>query len=458
MCGVKEILQACRAAVPLCKGKVVLYVAAALVCGVAAGCSQPDAQGLYEQGRKYRAEGRHCEAMQCFIEATQVRNGRKIQWNGKKLRWNGRNIRWNGAKEEDEALQGRIYSNIANMCRQAGEHELAYEVYGLSQACFAAAHDNTAVAYALNNRAWECAQTDERELVRVLTDSALLMCSDSMVLRRTCEPKAALYMELGEYDSVLYFTEQMTALGDTSAYPLILRAQALAHTGRPAEAVELARKVKERTENLFYLDNACAVLIQCLPDLSQEEWKRLSEERTTIQLAIEERHGELAQAVLLYRQQKGQKGNGHVVLWAGVLAALLVCAGLVLLFVRTRSIHREQAADVSQREQELERACEALRNCADLRKELPWNDDQQMKAVCDTRLMNIVAKLQERGLTAREIRICIPVLIGLSYSQTADLLCRAESGIGKDKYTIATKLGVSVKGLQQELKEIAIHR
>ena len=47
------------------------------------------------------------------------------------------------------------------------------------------------------------------------------------------------------------------------------------------------------------------------------------------------------------------------------------------------------------------------------------------------------------------------VLIGLSYAQMADVLIRAESGIGKDKYPIATRLGVSVKDLQATLITIA---
>ena len=45
-------------------------------------------------------------------------------------------------------------------------------------------------------------------------------------------------------------------------------------------------------------------------------------------------------------------------------------------------------------------------------------------------------------------------MIGLSYSQIADILCRAESGIGKDKYLIAKHLGVSVRELQNKLREI----
>ena len=49
----------------------------------------------------------------------------------------------------------------------------------------------------------------------------------------------------------------------------------------------------------------------------------------------------------------------------------------------------------------------------------------------------------------------IHLIIGLSYAQMAEVLFRAESGIGKDKYMIAKRLGVSVKDLQTTLIKIA---
>ena len=69
--------------------------------------------------------------------------------------------------------------------------------------------------------------------------------------------------------------------------------------------------------------------------------------------------------------------------------------------------------------------------------------------------MGIADKLDRRGLTEREIRICVLVLIGLSYTEIAAVLYRAESGIGKDKYLIAKRLGVRTKDLQHTLREIA---
>jgi DNA-binding CsgD family transcriptional regulator len=96
-----------------------------------------------------------------------------------------------------------------------------------------------------------------------------------------------------------------------------------------------------------------------------------------------------------------------------------------------------------------------LRQNANLSEELALNDYRQFCTICNARLMGIADKLDRRGLTEREIRICVLVLIGLSYTEIAAVLYRAESGIGKDKYLIAKRLGVRTKDLQHTLREIA---
>ena len=62
------------------------------------------AMALYQNGKALREEGKQVEAMQAFIEATH-------------------------SGTDDEALLGRIRSNMANMCRQANDHETAFEIY-----------------------------------------------------------------------------------------------------------------------------------------------------------------------------------------------------------------------------------------------------------------------------------------------------------------------------------------
>ena len=103
----------------------------------------------------------------------------------------------------------------------------------------------------------------------------------------------------------------------------------------------------------------------------------------------------------------------------------------------------------------LEQQCRALQKSPDLREELHWRDYTQFSTTCNHRLLGIVDKLEKRGLSEREIRLSVLVLIGLTYARMAEILIRAENGIGKDKYMVAKHLGVRVKDLQTALRRIA---
>ena len=91
----------------------------------------------------------------------------------------------------------------------------------------------------------------------------------------------------------------------------------------------------------------------------------------------------------------------------------------------------------------------------DLKNELHWDNYSEFCAICNERLFGLADKLQKRELSERDIRICVLVLLGLSYAQMADILYRAQNGIGKDKYLIAKKLGVTAKDLQTTLVSMA---
>ena len=125
-------------------------------------------------------------------------------------------------------------------------------------------------------------------------------------------------------------------------------------------------------------------------------------------------------------------------------AILLLLAFAAWLYLRSR--RREKALDAQ---------CRLLRQSPDIRSELQWNDYRQFSALCNKLLSGIVSKLEQRGLPERDIRICVLVLIGFSYAEMAQILFRAENGIGKDKYLIAKRLGVSAKQLQETLRSIA---
>lgn len=391
-----------------------------LACTLTACTPSPadqQAQIAYEQGKALRQQGKPVEAMNAFLHALRV----------------GSN---------NHALLGRVYSNMANMCRQAEQHDLAYEVYTRSAEHFALADNPLAYAYALNNMAWEQAVSGHKDTAMTLVDAALSACDSVAVLHKVAETQAAACLYACEYDSALRYA---AGIHDT-LYRAILCAQAYTFLGLCDSAILYAQQVTGNTTNPRYLDDAYYILVHCDSAVALTDILSLTSSRADVQRELQQQKADLAQAIyiMLHEPDTVHRPIYHVLLWVGVLLSIGGCWFLL-------SRHRKQCKTP------LRQTCHALRRSADLRNELQWDNYPQWCAVCDERLAGIVTKLQQRGLSEREIRICVLVLIGLSYSEMAAILYRAESGIGKDKYTIAKKLNTDVKGLQETLLNIAEH-
>ena len=212
----------------------VLYI----LCLVAAGCSShadQNALSLYQQGRALREEGCQEEAMQAFIEATH-------------------------SGTDDEALLGRVYSNMANMCRQANDHETAFEVYALSAEHFQKAGDTLAFAYALNNMAWEQAALGHKDSALALIEKAVRVCPREPLLEKVRETQAAACLFAKEYDSVLVYTTP-----PANEYLLTLRAQAFSYLQMDDSATYYALLLLPQTTNLFALDDLYYILTHNYP-------------------------------------------------------------------------------------------------------------------------------------------------------------------------------------------------
>lgn len=382
-------------------------------------CTSPTAESYYLRGRELREKNQPVEAMQAFIAATRVRS-------------------------QEYTFRARSYSNMATMCRIAERHDLAYALYEQSLRQFALAHDTLAQAYALNNMAWEQAVQSHKTEAFLLIDSALSICPDTAVQQKVLESRAAACLYAAEYDSVIYYIRQSPT---RSVYFDILLAQTYAFLEQNDSAVHYARLVCAQTTNPRYLDDALYVLAHCNAEAEADDIRALAETRTDVQRSLERNSPEWMQAVQLAEASLLPENAPMRPEILAVLIAvpILLAVALTLLFfwLRYRRLNT------------LENQCRLLRQCPNLREELRWNDYPQFSAICNERLGGIVLKLERRELSEREIRICVLVLIGLSYAQMAEVLYRAESGIGKDKYLIAKHLGVSVKDLQTTLFSIA---
>lgn len=376
------------------------------------------AESYYQQGRQYREAGEPVAAMNAFIAATRVHSN-------------------------EYTFKARSFSNMATMCRIGERHELAYALYEQSLYQFELAQDTPAQAYALNNMAWEQAVLAHKEEALRLVDKALSVCSDTAVQNKVLESQAAACLYAEEYDSVLYYAQQSPS---ESVYMQMLMAQAYTFIGNNDSALFYAKQVVTQTSNPRYLDDVYYILTFCDSTAQADEVRALAATRTDIQRDLERNNPEWIEAMLLAEnalKAPEPTSSKTFVLLVAVLLVLLAIVSFVFIRLRKRK------AD------SLEQECRILRRCTDLRKELNWNNYQQFRLICNLRLSGIVDKLERRGLSEREIRICVLVLIGLSYAQMAEVLIRAENGIGKDKYLVAKHLGVSVKDLQDTLRHIA---
>ena len=384
-----------------------------------ASCSGPDAETYYRQGRELREAGDAVAAMKAFISATRV-------------------------ESQEYNYKGRSYSNMATMCRIGERHELAYSLYERSAAQFMQVQDTLAYAFALNNMAWEQAVTSHKEEAKVLTDSAAHICPDEWLLVKITETKAAAYLYAEEYDSVLIYTQQVPV---KSEYFDILRAQAYTFLEENDSALYYARRVANQTDNPRYLDDAYYILTQCDSTANTDDIRALAAARTDIQRKLERNNADWTEAMLLAEEALQDKDHSISRKVLGLLAGIGIALtiGIVVFVVRYRK--RPQSS--------LEQRCRTLRQSKELRQELQLDDYTRFCNICNAQLSGIIDKLEQRGLSEREIRICVLVMIGLSYAEIAEILYRAESGIGKDKYTIAKRLGVSVKDLQATLRQIA---
>lgn len=391
-----------------------------------ASCTQranDDARSYYEQGRALREQGEQVQAMQAFLKASQCGT-------------------------TDEALLGRIYSNIANMCRQANEHNKAFRVYSVSAEHFAASGDTLAYAYALNNMAWEQAVMGHKDSALLLIDAAIQYYPDPQLKEKVIESRAAACLFAEEYDSVLYYTTP-----PVNDYLLMLRAQAYSYLHQHDSATYYAQLLLPRTTNLFYLDDIYYILTHDDSVADIEAIRLLSSERMDVQKDIELRHGKLTQAIQIMEQEWSRTYSPWLML--AYLCAVLISIGLsiwaILIHRRHCRLHHEMNQQEQLRLQAMQRNIQMLQEAKDLRRELEWDDYSALCSQLDKRFDGFAVHLTEQGLNEQDIRLCSLVLLGLSHKEVASLLNCSPKSIGKLKDLTARKLHTSGGNLRNTL-------
>ena len=394
---------------------------------VVVGCNRhadQSALAYYEEGKALRKSGKPIEAMQVFLRASH-------------------------SGTHDEALLGRVYSNMANMCRLANAHATAYTVYGSSAEHFASSSDSLAYAYALNNMAWELAVQGEKARALELVEQALsihLLPDDILLIEeKVRESRAAACLFAQEYDSVLIHTTP-----PTNDYLRMVRAQAYSYLQMDDSATHYAQLLLPRVTNPFYLDDIYYILTHNDSSADSDSLRALSSARADVQNAIKERHGQLTQAVQLLEEDMRRSGE----LWSSPWIAWLVCIigalFIYILIVVWRRLHT-QTVQTERQHEALTHCIALLRESKNLREELAWNDYTQFCLQTNKLFNGLASRLHTMGLNEQDIRLCVLVLLGLSHKEIADMLNCSHKSIGKFKDLTAKKLGISGGQLQDLL-------
>lgn len=377
------------------------------------------------------------------------------------------------SSSKDYHILGRIYSNMGSISHLAGEYQLAYDMYSRSADLFLQSGDTLLYYYGLNNMAVELAVQGMKGEALNLLSTISTRCSDDAVLVKIVETRAISYFYAQQYDSAIYFAQQLYQLENTEPTGILLCARAYSFLGVKDSAVYYAKQVVPISQDLFHLNNALYILTNDDDDKDKESIRQAAADRADIQKLLEIRQGKLAQAVQLLGQDLTRKPDRRW-LYIGVAVVLFIGSCSILYYIwRKRKQHRHIVKELHEKEkvhtqlqktitnlsqlhenqhlqiqEDVENTCLLLHNSSDLLAELKWYNYEEMCSVVNLRLYGIIDRLNAYSLSEKEIRLCVLILLRASTQQMVDMIPYAYSGLGKFKYTTARKLGTNTTNLR----------
>jgi len=370
------------------------------------------------------------------------------------------------SRTQDHAIKGRSYSNIANMCRLAAEHELAYDIYKLSAEEFLRIPDSIAYYYALNNMAFDLAEVKQPHGAISLTNIIESECSNENVLTKIWETRADAYLMAEMYDSAIYCVRQLQARGNHEPTGYLFLAQAYDNLGISDSALHYARLVMEQSSYHGDKYNVLYILSHHDSTLSSDEILTLTSDREDLRFdEYEPEKVMLTQAVQLLEQDLSRKPDLRW-LFAVLLTLAVIGIALSMYLKRKRRKHQlisQQIEDVQAAHQkkvaaEIEIFCQSITDASSLKTTLCWNDFDKMCAIVNNRIFGLADKLKALGsLNEREIRLCILVVIGkFRDKEMAEILLYGGNSFRAMKSMVAKKIGTTGKNLRDFLLKMAI--
>lgn len=380
------------------------------------------------------------------------------------------------AHADDHPLLGRVYSNMAYICRMQGDYSLAGDIYAWSAAEFLDAGDTLRYYTACVNQAYTLAEQGDTAGVAQQLQPVGQSSYAPALAWMTSETRAEAYMRAGDYVQSLLYTDSIDV---QTPSVLMIKGQCFSGLKRYDSAAYYARRVLEQTDHLFLQANALFILTQQDSTAGLPEVRTAAAQRAVVLMQIADNQGDLSCAVELLRQDIYTRP----IKW-GLLVISVLCLIVALLgwwwFVLNQHRHsveliaqekkraqafisarEQQNAELQQQlterrleiEQDVSRNIEALRQADDWRKSLCWNNYEQLCTVVNRHFYLLADKLKAAGqLNEKELRLCVLVLMdNFDSKQLATILHYGESGIRNFKQHTANKLGTSSRQLREHL-------
>ena len=398
----------------------------------------------YHYGRLLREKDDPVAAMQAFINATH-------------------------SHTDDLHTLGRVYSNMATMCRQAGHHELAINLFEHSADCFMQNNDTVSYYYALNNIAFDNAELGDRHKTDSIISEIEQSCSDTTVLLKITETKAEAFLNSKQYDSAIYYATEFYEKS-SSITGIVIKAQAFSYMGKKDSSLCYAAEVMNRSKYSGDLYNALYILSHDDSTLCNEDILELTSTREDVRMLNYEPWKEKrVVAAKLAEIDRERKPDWK---WKFFLLVILLIATVSAIIIYVHNKKQKRKTTILSQKVELitkrfesiqsnktsyvEQQCQVFCASHNIHNDLCWKDYDHMCDIVDQHFYQIATKLRQKQiLNEQEIRLCILVLLNFKRNQIAEMLLYAQNGVGKLKYRVAQKLGTEGKNLRNYLISVA---
>ena len=383
------------------------------------------------------------------------------------------------ARTNDHELLGRVYSNIAYICRMESNYSLACTMYECSAQAFLQAGDSMRYRIGLTNMAYALAEQSDTAGVRALLEPVIQSVTDSLLLAMCYETYAEAYMRAGDYARGLQYANMVEGEQEAAPSLMMIKGQCYSYLVQYDSATYYARQVLQATDHLFLRANALYILTQQDSTAQLEDVRAAAAERAAVLRVIANDQGDLSHAVGQLEQDMNTPPRRWGLLLAGVLCLIVA---LLAWWYNIRRQHQRSMAEIAHEkqraqafiherqkqnaqlqqqfddrrvkiEQEVSKNVETLLRADDWQQTLCWKDYEQFCAVVNRQFFMLADKLKAKGdLKDKELRLCVLVMMDCFDSkQLAALLHYGQSGIRNFKQHTANKLGTNSRELKQQM-------